>query len=1341
MLITTKQLKNVRFVYSSSTVTFTPQNKDGSSSSSDSHFQLALQYSLSGGRVLSVVNQAKIKSLYMYIYRSLDRITQLLSSNGVRHVATNYINELSRNISLYTANIMSHDYRTMLESQIMFAEKFVHLAELFGDLKLQLEKDLPGDTLVSRRLETLEKRLLSEDLIPVSVVGQVKELLHGFQMNFLGEFCIHKLCFDNCRIMTNFTFQQFHKHKIQCQITDDRLIRDDIMITKGTVVTADVSTQDSNVFELRFEALFSFFHQNINGSVYVNQTIALFQSPEFEVSNADEGFTFDLCGRAHVSRLSTWESLTVSFYGVNSGKNMYVDLLQNKLARFLTRNVETIRNQTTFYTDLYTKSTKSMKSFEITKTRNYQQLIDQEITMKSYESHFKQSRAQFLNARETFKSYQVTSSLKDFERILDTTVCKLDLCPETCLGTNICQVCQTPETVKADILKCENIKRKVRVTQEEVFDDACNEAIDVFKTLYTGTCNTGSDVTALRTGLPDWGSGIGEMIGGTTGGVIGALTGTVVGQFFQKCTDTWDQYRVREVQRVPCKKSRYYTKEQEWVESMCNKFEKKVISQFGVPTSCNCTSHCVMTQEPSCLESHKTCTKRRTLALKSMLQSAHVFNETALNFVELETKMELWAKKLATAKSEYVESQLRYNQSLNDFNEAVNYAQMIHSSLEKLKSGSGNINVCLKDNWVRAVTQSSQPLTVNSISFGPISFLKKELEINLEISLGNNAQSYPIQGMNTYDLGTSFDSVLSEIATRILCKDLTTVRLNKNKLKRSVKSTRSFSSNLQYTQADVKCNRVLEMFEFVKYPIDSLDKLEKSLRAKRMQTKSEITEAKLKIASFSKAAMVTEASLLDKQATGKRLEVLDQVLERYSAENILRIWRNDMEKFASTTSVLVDRGIIDGLLHVGAELIQLVKLAKADEQKIYVEKLKLIKIGYTLLYFQEGRIQNLQHRVRTQKKLMQEVRLQMNQFCSQDLIVSIDQPHQIDVLQGDNITLNCLVAKNKATLMEKLRFTWYHDNTPLSWQHEPNLVLRPSKSGTYRCMVETASLNNVSSEVYINVESKPVIHGDIPDVPILENEENNEFTMFCNVSGSPEPSIQWRYKLFNHQDNQVFDLLNKERDAVLKVTRKSARSGFYQCVSSNKHGTVESNVVLLNVLKTCVARQAFRLSFTVLRSDVTTILDKIFYSDDAKKAWSVARTQQITLAITHHGYNSKVHFRLLDTVFNDTVDECSLPDRSMVAMVAISKTNMVQLLRNVLKTMSVKTNEKTSLTELREELRSTLLLESSQDEFCPDGFVLHESQFKCGKSISWLLWLKLIYQREGIKSINYELFV
>ena len=1308
MVITTNRSRNVRFVYSSSTVTFSPR-QDGGSSSGDGEelFQLALNYSLSGGRVISVVNQAKIRTLYVYIYRSLDRIAHQLSSNGVQHVVTGFMNDLSRDIKSYTAKMMSHGYQAMLQNQIVFREKFVFLMELFEDLKLKLRKDLPADTFIARRVETLEKRLLVEDLIPVPVADPIKEALNGFQMNFEGGFCIQKLCFDACHIESYFTFTQARTHKIECKVNRDRLIRDDVKVVKGTVITADVSTQDSNVFEVRFPALFSFFHQNIKGTVFVNQTTALFQSPNFDITHNGAGFTFDILGRASITPLSTWESLTVLFNGASNGdNNKYVNLFQNKIIDFLNSNLETIRNQTQFYTALYSKSTKTMKDLEITKTQNYQKLLNLELAWKTDESNFKRSRARFFNARETFKSYQVTSFLRNFEQTLDNAVCKLNPCPETCLGTTICRVCQKPEIVNADILKCENVMRKVKVTQEEVFNDACNTAVDVYKTLYTGTCNTGGDLSVLRGGLPDWGGGIGEMIGGTTGGVIGALTGVVVGQFFQKCTDTWDQYRVREIQRVPCKRSRFYTKEEEWTESKCNSFKKKVISEFGVPTSCNCTSHCVMTQEPSCLDNYKTCTNRRKLALKSMLLSANVYNETALEFMELEQEMELWNKRMATTKLEYIESQARHNQSLNDYNQAVKYTQMIHSNIEKLKN-VGTINVCLRDSWVRIITKfPARPLTVESLSFGSISFLRKDLEINIEILFGNNIRSSILLFLNTYDIMTTFDSNLPELTGKLFCTSV---------------STHLFGSDLQYGQADLMCNRFLEMYEFAKYPIEALDKLETSIRGKRGQVELEITATIIKIASLPKAS-TTKASSLDKQAMEKRLNVLNEAVLRYSDENILRMWRNDMEMFASKTSVLSDRGIVDGLLDVGAELKQMVKYADTD-QRLYLDNMRQIKDGYSLLYFEEGKIQNLQFAIRKQLKLVKET-VQLTNFCSQYLSVSIDKPHRVDILYGDTVTFTCVV---KPTTLN-LKFTWYRNNAPLSWEHQAKLILQSSESGTYRCMVETASLRNVSSEIYINVESRPIIHGDgVSDVSILENEEKDEFVVFCNVSGSPEPSIKWRYRGFKRT---AFVSLLNEREAVIKMTKKSARSGFYQCVAANKHGSTQGNIVRVNVLKTCVARLSFRLSFTVLRSAVTTILDKIFYSDDAKKAWSVSRTQQITLAITHHGHNSKVHFKLMDTVVNGKDSGCVYSDRSMISMVASSKTNMVQLLRNVLRTMSVKTNEKTSIAELREELRSTLLLEPSPDDFCPDGYTLHESQFKCGKYLMFFITRTYLKDRQ-----------
>lgn len=811
------------------------------------------------------------------------------------------------------------------------------------------------------------------------------------------------------------------------------------------------------------------------------------------------------------------------------------------------------------------------------------------------------------------------------------------------------------------------------------------------------------------------------MIGGTTGGVIGALAGAVVGQFFTKCTDTWDQYRVREVKTVPCKRSRYYTKEEQWMESECNSFKQKVISEFGVPASCNCTNHCVMTQEPSCLDNYQNCLGRRKLALKSYLQAANVFNETALDFMELEKIMEGWNKKMKTSRSEYMESQLRYNNSVNDFNQAVKYTQMIHSNLEKLKN-VGNNNVCLRDNWLQTMNQfPTNPLRIESLSFGPISFLRKDLEVNINVLLGNNNQLSVNLILNTYDIQSSFDSALPEITTKLFCKHLTSSRFNNidDNDVRKKRSTISSSSPLsgyamQYREADLICNRVLEMYEFVKYPIEALDKLERSMRTKRQQVKLEITTTKRKIASIdstktsSSSSTTTEASVLDKKAMEKRLHTLREAVQRYSTENILRMWRNDMEQFAAKTSVFADRGIIDGLLEVGAELKQLVKYAGTN-QHLYLENLQKIKDGFSLLYFQEDHIKDLQFEVRRNLKLVKDT-FQLTKFCSQYLSVSIDKPHKVDVLKGDTVTLNCIAKP----MTENMKFTWYHDNAPLSWQHQSRLQFKPSQSGTYRCMVETASLKNVSMETYINVESRPIINGGgvVAVVSILENEEKDEFVVFCNVSGSPEPSIKWRYRPFKQPH---FIYLPNERKPVIKMTKRSARSGFYQCVATNKHGTAQSNRARVNVLQTCVARQSFWLSFTVLRSDVTTILQKIFYSDDAKKAWSVSRTQQITLAITHHGHNSKVRFKLLDTVVNDTMNAYTLADRSMVTMVASSKTNMVQLLRNVLATMSVKTSETMSIAELREETRSTLLLEPSPKDFCPSGFTLHESKFKCGK--------------------------
>lgn len=69
----------------------------------------------------------------------------------------------------------------------------------------------------------------------------------------------------------------------------------------------------------------------------------------------------------------------------------------------------------------------------------------------------------------------------------------------------------------------------------------------------------------------------------------------------------------------------------------------------------------------------------------------------------------------------------------------------------------------------------------------------------------------------------------------------------------------------------------------------------------------------------------------------------------------------------------------------------------------------------------------------------------------------------------------------------------------------------------------------------------------------------------------------------------------------------------------------------------------------------------------------------------------------------------------MLRMVSLAKTNMVQLLKNILRTMSVKVDENSTMAEIRENLRSTLVLEPIEREFCLPGFTLHKLQYKCGE--------------------------
>ena len=80
----------------------------------------------------------------------------------------------------------------------------------------------------------------------------------------------------------------------------------------------------------------------------------------------------------------------------------------------------------------------------------------------------------FHTSRAIFKSYQVESYLKNYQYYLDRQ-CKLQTCSVTCLKTEICQICESDRSVDIKVLKCNDIQKKVRITQEEEYHAACHQ--------------------------------------------------------------------------------------------------------------------------------------------------------------------------------------------------------------------------------------------------------------------------------------------------------------------------------------------------------------------------------------------------------------------------------------------------------------------------------------------------------------------------------------------------------------------------------------------------------------------------------------------------------------------------------------------------------------------------------------------------------------------------------------------------------------------------------------------------------------------------------------------------
>ena len=80
-------------------------------------------------------------------------------------------------------------------------------------------------------------------------------------------------------------------------------------------------------------------------------------------------------------------------------------------------------------------------------------------------------------------------------------------------------------------------------------------------------------------------------------------------------------------------------------------------------------------------------------------------------------------------------------------------------------------------------------------------------------------------------------------------------------------------------------------------------------------------------------------------------------------------------------------------------------------------------------------------------------------------------------------------------------------------------------------------------------------------------EEGENFTLFCNAKGNPEPNISWIFNGSridtNHNSRKVFS--NDRQTLTIKSVSRTD-SGEYQCMATNNLGNTSSQVATLDVL-------------------------------------------------------------------------------------------------------------------------------------------------------------------------------
>ncbi|XP_068154728.1 basement membrane-specific heparan sulfate proteoglycan core protein [Drosophila tropicalis] len=174
------------------------------------------------------------------------------------------------------------------------------------------------------------------------------------------------------------------------------------------------------------------------------------------------------------------------------------------------------------------------------------------------------------------------------------------------------------------------------------------------------------------------------------------------------------------------------------------------------------------------------------------------------------------------------------------------------------------------------------------------------------------------------------------------------------------------------------------------------------------------------------------------------------------------------------------------------------------------------------------------------------------------------QPEEFNGIAGDTVRLIC-----QSTGTAKLRYQWAHDGYPL--QSQRNIYIRDNILEIVQASVEDAGKYTCSgldvysrridgdAHVYIDQSQVPPIDGSTSPVitPIDQQYvilQGEDFSIACEASGTPYPSIKWA-----KVHEPLAENVHVSGNVLRIINARPENRGPYTCIAENKHGSDTAN--------------------------------------------------------------------------------------------------------------------------------------------------------------------------------------